>query len=428
MPVDVQLPAKFALIFDHYRYKAFHGGRGSAKSWTIAQCLVVMGHQKKLRIFCGREIQRSIRDSVKKLLDDTIDRLGWRYNPKTGTGYYESTEYEIRHVRTGTVFIFGGLRANPEALRSLEGVDIVWIEEAHTMSAASFRILRPTVRKKGSELWFSWNRRFANDPVDKFFLDEEKGPPKRALVMQVNWRDNPWFTEELEEERLEDLDRDPDLYQHIWEGALLTHSAAAVFKRWEIKDFIAPEDAWFYYGSDWGFRNPTTVVRCFVRNRLRPDGKIKPAIYIDYEAYKTECEIDDLPELFEMVPGTRPETGHRPRITCDSADPQLTSYLRGQGFNCEDSIKGQNSKPQGVAFLKNYDIIVHPRCVHAIYELTNYSYEVDPHTEQVLNKLKDADNHIIDALRYAVEQARIGGGFFVFQDPDTGDEQQTEKE
>ncbi len=160
--VKLSLPAQFRDLFKPARYKAFYGGRGSAKSHSFATALLIQAGKEPLRVLCGREVQLSIKDSVKQLLDDKISALGME-------GFYESTQHEIRG-RNGSLFIFAGLgKMTTDQIKSMEGIDRAWIEEAQTVSASSLEILIPTIRKAGSELWFSWNPRHASDPVDQRF-------------------------------------------------------------------------------------------------------------------------------------------------------------------------------------------------------------------------------------------------------------------
>lgn len=190
------------------RYKAFYGGRGSAKSHSFASALVLLGFKKPLRILCTREMQNSIKDSVKRLIDDKITEYKL-------TGFYESTESEIRG-KNGTLFIFSGLKSNINNIKSMEGVDICWIEEASTVSQKSLDILIPTIRVEGSELWFSWNPVYDSDPVDKMFRGENV--PGNAYVHRVSWRDNPYFSEVLKIELEHDKSTNLPKYQHVWEG------------------------------------------------------------------------------------------------------------------------------------------------------------------------------------------------------------------
>jgi phage terminase large subunit len=380
----IELPEAFAPLFQSARYKAFYGGRGSAKSHSFAAALIILAAQRPLRVVCCREIQRSIKDSVKRLLDDKIEQLGLR-------NFYQSTDTEIRG-QNGSLFVFAGLRTNPDTLKSMEAVDIAWVEEAHSVSERSLNILVPTVRQPGSEIWLSWNPTNENDPVDVRFREE---PPPNSIVREVSYADNPWFPDVLREEMEWDRRRDPDKYAHIWLGEYQKRSEARVFHNWRVESFETPDDVErFYFGADWGFANdPTVLIRCFVRDRT---------LYVDAESYKIGLEIDHTPAKWKAdIPGCE-----RWPITADSARPETISYVNRQGFRVKPAKKGKGSLEDGVEFLKSFDIVVHPRCQHTADELSLYSYKVDPQTDEVLPQLSDKHNHVIDALRYAVESVR----------------------
>jgi len=350
-----------------------------------------MGSQKPLRILCAREIQKSIKTSVKQLLEDKIKLLGLEW-------FYQVTLTGIVG-RNGTQFLFEGLRTNPESIKSMEGIDIVWVEEASTVSQASIDLLVPTIRKPGSELWFSWNPRLKTDPVDAMFRGED-GPPPRTIMFCANFTENPWFPEVLREEMEWDRKRDPDKYAHIWLGQYRRNSEAAVFKNWRIDEMTVPPDVTPYYGADWGFSvDPTVLVKCYLID--------KRTLYIEAEVYKVGCEIDHTPALFSKIPGAK-----RWPIRADSARPETISYMNRNGWNIVGATKGPGSIEDGIAFLQSVDIIVHPSCKHCIDELTLYSYKLDKLTQEVLPELEDKENHVIDALRYALEEARkaLAGG------------------
>lgn len=348
--------------------------------------LVLKAAQSPLRIGCYREIQKSIRDSVKRLLDDKIAsaELGW---------FYESTDTEIRG-KNGSLFVFGGLRTNPDAVKSTEGLDIAAVFESDKVSLRSWELLIPTVRKIGSEIWAEWNPNSPDDPVDKMFRGPD-GTPPGSIVRKVNWQDNPWFPDVLKRDLEWDKKRDLDKYLHIWEGEYQKHSEARVFKNWTVEEFDSPNSATYRLGADWGFSvDPSVLVRCWI------DGK---RLYIDHEAYMIGCEIDNLPNLFDRVPDSR-----KWFITADSARPETIDYLQRHGYpKINSAIKGPKSLEEGIAFLQTFDIVVHPRCRHVIDELTNYRYKTDELTGQVLPMLEDKNNHCIDSLRYACEGARL---------------------
>lgn len=392
-----ELPDWSECLFDEgARYIAVHGGRGSGKSRSVASALVIRAAAKPLRILCAREVQKSIRDSVKRLLDDEIRRLNLGE-------FFTSTDAEIRG-KNGSLFIFAGLRGNPDSIKSMEGVDIAWVEEAATVSQTSLNTLTPTIRKPGSQIIFTWNPRHDTDPVDAMFCGESK--PPRSIVRQVNYTDNPWFPEVLRQELEYDKRRDYDKYLHVWEGQYQKNSEARVFKNWIVQDFETPSNAVYRFGADWGYAiDPTTLVRCWIG---RLDGETAIAdpkgrhLFIDYEAWEIGCEIDKTPLLFESVP----ESSKWP-ITADSSRPETISYLRRNGYHkIVPAIKGARSVEEGVEFMRAYDIVVHPRCRHTIDELTSYSYELDELTGAPTSRLADKDNHVIDAVRYALEGAR----------------------
>lgn len=387
-----QLPRGFKelILPKRHRYKLYHGGRGGAKSRSFGAALIAMGDRQPLRWLFAREIQNSIKASVKKLLDDEIARQQ--------LDDYRSTQYGITH-KNGTEFFFAGLRTNPDSVKSMEGLDGAWIEEANRTSQSSWDLLTPTIRKPGSEIWLSLNRHKETDPLDKLFLTKGVQPPPRSLVRKVGWQDNPWFPDVLNEQRLYDRERDIDKYMHIWEGEPVKRSEALVFSRWRIDDIDAmikanPKDWEVYMGADWGFaKDPTVLVKVFVNTKFR-------IIYVREEAFQIGCEIDKTPKLFDTVSDSR-----RYAIRADSARPETISYMQRHGFpKMRHAKKGAGSVADGVEFLKSYDIVVHPDCENTAYEMSAYSYKVDKITEDILPELEDKKNHVIDSLRYALEE------------------------
>ena len=210
MQIKIQLPNKLKNAFNTpARFRVFHGGRGSAKSWSVAQMLVIRAAKQKTRILCARELQKSIKDSSLKILGDTIYRLGLQNEFDIGETY-------IRHSFNGSEFMFKGIKANPDEIKSTEGIDIAWVEEAHRISKKSIDILIPTVRAQGSEIWFTYNPDDEEDEVHQRFVVND--PPPHSVVVEINYYDNPWFPKELEDERIFCQTNDPDNYEHIWQG------------------------------------------------------------------------------------------------------------------------------------------------------------------------------------------------------------------
>jgi phage terminase large subunit len=370
------------------RYRAIHGGRGSGKSHSFARALILKARGRPLRVGCYREIQKSIRDSVKRLLDDQIVAAGL-------SSFFTSTDTEIRGAN-GSLFIFNGLRTNPDAVKSTEGLDIAAVFEANKVSRRSWELLTPTVRSAGSEIWAEWNPEFETDPVDEMFRGKD-GPPPGSIVRQVNFDGNRFFPDVLKQELEWDRKRDPEKYAHIWLGGYQRNSEARVFKNWTVEEFDRPPGTIHRFGADWGFSiDPSVMVRCSI------DGN---RLYVDYEAWQLGCEIVNLPDLFMAIP----EAEKWPSVA-DSSRPETISHLRKNGFpKMQAAIKGTKSLEEGVAFLQSFDIVVHSRCQHVIDELTLYRYKTDPLTNKVLPLLEDKNNHCIDALRYACEGARRAG-------------------
>ena len=240
--VDIRIPAKLQPLLQPRRFKVIHGGRGGAKSHTVVQLLLAMGVRSKLRILCGREVQKSLKESSTQLLLDYIARLGL-------SSYYQPLKNEIRGCN-GTVFTFTGLRAHTSnSIKSFEGYDIAWVEEAQSVSAHSWNILIPTIRKAGSEIWATLNADQADDYVYSRFI---KGSDSDALVMEVNWRDNPWFTDEMDIERRKMKALNDDLYQHIWEGKCRSISGLLFKRDWFKNRYdVLPDDLSVYMASDY---------------------------------------------------------------------------------------------------------------------------------------------------------------------------------
>ena len=215
----IELPEKLSFLDEPHRYKVAYGGRGSSKSWTFARSLLIQGSAKKLRILCTREVQKSIKDSVHKLLGDQIQSLGLG-------AFYDVLETIIRG-RNGTEFIFSGLSGQTiESIKSLEGCDIVWVEEAQTVSKKSWDILIPTIRNDGSEIWVSFNPILDSDETYVRFV---LSPPPDSVVAFVNYFDNPWFPRVLEQERTHCQATNKEDYDNIWEGKCRAAVAGAIY-------------------------------------------------------------------------------------------------------------------------------------------------------------------------------------------------------
>lgn len=427
------------------RYKGAKGGRGSAKSHEFASLLVERFIRKpKTRWVCVREVQKSLDQSVKLLIEDKIKE-------------YDVGDYFIikhTHIETpqGGIIIFQGMQDHTaNSIKSLEGYDGAWVEEAQTLSATSMELLRPTIRKETcvicdkssidcattpcidagghviepSEIWFTWNPENETDPVDKLLCGTDVPPD--SIVISTTFRDNPWFPNVLRKEMEWDRRIDPEKYAHVWEGGYQKRAGKRIFKNYRVEEFTAPPTAQFKLGADWGFSvDPSTLVRCY-EERINPataTAWARKRLYIDREVFAIGVEIDYLPAFFDglvcgCVIGPQGERlgacaapqlhgwARQQAIVSDSSRPDTISYLRRHGYgSMEPAKKGQNSVKEGVMFLQSYEIIIHPRCKHTLDEFNNYSFVVDKLSGIVTNEIEDKKNHIIDPLRYALEQLR----------------------
>lgn len=377
----IPIPRAYTDLLNPYRYKIYYGGRGSAKSWNFARALLTRTTKEPLRIFCAREIQKSIKDSVHRLLSDQIEKLGLSPN-------YEVTNNEIRGIN-GSLFIFNGLKHNVNQIKSLEGIDIVWVEEAELISDDSWEILIPTIRKPNSEIWISFNPDKDTDPTYRRFI---KNTPPNSLLKKVSWRDNPFFPDTLAKEKDYLKSVDIDAYNHIWEGDTWNRSQAQVFGgKYVIEEFEEAGLGDAYYGADWGFAtDPTVLIKCFIN-----DGNL----YISQEAYGLHTETIDIPELFNKIDGS-----NRSIIRGDSARPEIISHLKRHGFPHMKAVeKWKGSVEDGISWIRGLKkIIIHPRCKHTIEEAKLYSYKTDRLTGDVLPELVDEHNHCWDSIRYAI--------------------------
>ena len=396
--VRIRIPPFYAFMATPAPYKSVHGGRDAARSWTFARLLIGLAKQKKLLILCCREYQSSMKDSVHALLKTQIELLGL-------SSYFIITQTSIKST-VGSEFLFKGLKIDPMGVKSTEGIDICWVEEAQSVSEESWALLIPTIRKEGSELWLSWNTGEVKDPTYQRFVIN---PPDDCISVKATWRDNPYFSEKSNKDRLHCLRVDKDAYQWIWEGEPKTISDAIVFKnKFIIDEFEAPEYAVFYQGADWGFSDdPTTLIRCYIGNGLF-EGNMKNHLYVDYEAYGVGVELTEIAQLFNSVPDYISRT-----IRGDNSRPETISYLHKEyKLKIEACDKWKGSVEDGIAFLRKFEMIhIHQRCRHTSEEFKLYSYKQDSKSNEILPIIIDKHNHCIDPLRYALDKKIRNKGF-----------------
>lgn len=403
----VELPPKLIPVFSgDYRYRGAFGGRGSGKTRNFAFMLAVRGLMFAEMgvsgvLLGGREFMNTLSDSSMEEIKQAIRSEPWL------DAYYEIGENYIRTKNRLVWFAFAGLRHNLDSIKSKARILIAWVDEAESVSDTAWSKLIPTVRDEGvapngqkwhSEIWVTWNPEKKGSPVDKRFRG---APDDDMCIVEMNYHDNPWFPSVLEAERQRDQrNLDDETYQWIWEGAYLENSESVVFKnKYEIREF-EPTKAFGtpYQGLDFGFSNdPTAAVRCYIHD---------DCLWIRHDASKVGLELDDTIAFLEKrIPDVK-----RYRITADNARPESISYLKRHGLNkIEACKKGKGSIEDGISYIKQFRrVYIHPDCQATIDEFRNYSYKVDRLTGEVLPDMVDDHNHVIDALRYALEKARGG--------------------
>lgn len=379
--IDITVPKKFLTLCKPNRYHVFYGGRGSAKSHSVARYLIAEAMARPIKVLCARELQVSIADSVHRLLTDII-------KVHNLDQWFEVGKTEITCVN-GSSFIFKGLAHNVANVKSTEGIDLCWVEEADKVSQNSWDVLIPTIRKPGSRIIITFNPTHEDDPVYEMFIKNEHPD---AIVTQVSWRDNKHMPEVLHKEKDHMMASDYEKYLHVWEGETRTISDAQVFRgKFVVEDFSSDGVEAFYHGMDFGFaKDPSVIVRCFVQG---------PDLYIDRESYGHHIELTDLPQIINRTLAAR-----NYKILADAARPETISFLKNMGYNIYGAKKWQGSVEDGIEFLRSFrKIVIHPTCVHTIEEFKRYSYKVDRHTNEILPIVVDEYNHCIDGLRYALD-------------------------
>jgi phage terminase large subunit len=395
---DVYVGEKFLPLYQPYRHKALFGGRGSAKSHGCGTALTIMASRASYRIVCARQFQNSIRDSVKELIEQKIRTLQLLEQ-------YAIYEREIVHRSTESRFTFIGLDRNPESAKSLEGADICWVEEARTINNRSMEILIPTIRKPGSEIWWTWNPEQPEDPVDNYFRGgaTKQGeifiPPPQSYICRVGIEDNPYFYHTTMPTEMWHMQQgNPLRYKHVWggdydndfEGKIFTN---VVIGRVEVPDHIAPR-----YGADWGFgSDPNAFVKVYVNETRRE-------IYIARES-GGRIPLRELPATIREVVDSDDDL-----IKGDSSQPGTIDHLNSEGFNIHPAKKGPGSVKTGITWLQGYRIIIDPECEQMREEARLYSWQKDRLTGKRLSVPVDAHNHYWDAVRYATEDCQTEGG------------------
>ncbi|MCW4596816.1 PBSX family phage terminase large subunit [Pasteurella multocida subsp. multocida] len=392
MKVQIEIPPKLIPVFSgNYRYRGSYGGRGSAKTRTFAKMTAVIAYKRAMAgdsgvILCGREFMNSLEDSSLEEVKQAIRAESFLND------FFEIGEKYIRTKCGRVSYIFSGLRHNLDSIKSKARILLAWVDEAESVSEMAWSKLIPTVREHNSEIWLTWNPEKRDSATDKRF---RQFPPDNSVIVEMNYADNPWFPDVLEQERLNDKKRlDDATYRWIWEGAYLEASEAQIFNgKYEELEFKPTQD--FngpYHGLDFGFaKDPTAAVKCWVYDNN---------LYIEYDAGKIGLELDETANFIkERVPDI-----DRHILRADSARPESISYLSRNGLPRIEAVKKwSGSVEDGIEHIKSYNkVYIHPRCKNTLQEFRLYSYKVDRLSGDILPVVVDENNHYIDALRYAL--------------------------
>ena len=363
------------------RYLTWYGGRGGAKSWQIARGLLIRAMKEPILVACFREFQVSIADSVIAVLKVQAEILG--------VDSFFDFQKNVVYGANGSQFIFKGFHHNLSSIKSIEGIDVAWVEEAQTAAEESWRTLNPTVRKAGSQIITSYN---TGDETDPTYQRTVINPPDDAYLSKVNYLDNPWCPQEIIDEA-EWMQRvDPEAYANIFLGEPWSRTDSQVLRgKWRVGVMEIPDDASPCLGADFGFSNdPSTLTESWI---------IGKTLYINKELWKIGVEIDDYVDFYDKMPSSR-----KYKIRADSARPELISHIKKKGFNIVSCKKWPGSVEDGISVLRNFnEIVINPECVKTIEEARMWSYKTDRLTGDVLPKLKDGFEHCFDSVRYALE-------------------------
>lgn len=398
LATDAQFPKKLGYLFKPARFKCCFGGRGSGKSWGFARALLIKAAEKPLRILCTREVQKSIQQSVHQLLSDQIQALGLQ-------NFYQVLQAEIRG-KNGSEFYFSGLsNETAVSLKSFEGVDIVWCEEAQTISKKSWDILLPTIRKDGSEVWITYNPELESDETHQRFVIN---PPPDCVTVKMDYHDNPWFPKTLEQERQHaQLTMRAEDYAHIWEGMCKPAVEGAIYFSAMSQTIAAgrirtvPHDGTLktHVVFDLGYNDAMTIILV-----QKVAGEIRVIHYIeghqrtlaDYNSELRALMLDDQPINWGTL--YLPHDGFAKRHQTGRMDAEI---LRGFGWNVQPVPNMPVSNGIDRAREMFPRVYFHEkRCERLIECLKRYRWNINQKTGQGETPLHDEFSHGADAFRY----------------------------
>jgi phage terminase large subunit len=379
MMQTIELPIEFRRLFDSdWREAAIYGGRYSLKSHSVARYLLIRARQHKTRVACLREFQNSIAESSYQLLADLIKQYDLRD--------FELTKNSIINNINGSDFMFRGLWNNEQSIKSIEGIDVAWVEEAQTISEKSLEVLTPTVRKDGSQIIYTYNRLLEEDPVHNRLVIQ--GRPN-TLIINVNYDialKYGMMPDVIKAEMEDDKERRPALFKHKWLGEPYSMERK-IFKDWNIIDEIPYEARLERYGLDFGYSNdPTAIVAIYRYNG---------GFILDEVTYQKGLSNKQIADILISQ-------DKRALCVADSAEPKSIDEILSYGVNMMGANKGQGSVSQGIQLVQDQRISITRRSVNGIKEYRNYMWKTDK-DDKVINVPEVGWDHFNDAVRYGME-------------------------
>lgn len=380
----IEIPVEYRRLFDSdWREAAVYGGRYSLKSHTVARILLIRARKEKRRVGCFREFQNSIAESSHQLLTDLIQQYDM--------SEFKVTDNSIINSITGSDFIFKGLHHNEQSIKSIEGIDTAWVEEAQTVSEKSLEVLTPTIRKPGSQLIYTYNRLEEEDPIHRRLVIE--GRPN-SLIINANYDialKYGWMPEEVRLEMEDDKARRPNLYKHKWLGEPNTLQGR-IYQDWETIDDIPHEAKLVRYGLDFGYSiDPTVIIAIYYYN----GGYI-----LDEVAYQKGLSNKSIADILS--------NREKALVIADSAEPKSIDEIYNYGISIQGVIKGPDSVRQGIQYVQEQKIGITRRSVKSREGYLHYKWGVDKEGKQL--NIPDDTIHEwsnpMDAIRYGFESLR----------------------
>lgn len=375
----INIPIEYKRLFDKdWREAAIYGGRYSLKSHTVARYLLIRARMEKVRVGCFREFQNSISDSSHQLLKDLIEKYELHD--------FQVTDKAIINTVTGSDFLFKGLWNNEQSIKSIEGIDIAWVEEAQTITETSIEVLTPTVRKKGSQIIYTYNRDLEDDPVHKRLVLD--GRPN-TLIINVNYdiaEKYGMLPDVIKNEIEDDKEKRPALYKHKWLGEPSNNLERKIYTDWAIVETIPHEARLERYAMDFGYSNdPTAIVAIYYYN----GGYI-----FDEICYQKGLSNKRISEILI-------NQEKQSLVIADSAEPKSIDEIRLYGVNILPAEKGPDSINYGIKILQDERISVTKRSSNLIQEYRNYMWKTD-RNEKILTIPEGGNDHLLDAVRYGI--------------------------